>query len=93
MAQPSTLLSTLHGLSESLKHAHPPTHPISAALLNPYGPSSSTTARGEEAQPLTRESVRSALSGMREVLDKFKGIWEEGGEDARVRGAGKMKEW
>ena len=42
---------------------------------------------------MTRESVRTALSGMRDVLERFKGIWEEGGEDARVRGAGKMKEW
>lgn len=42
---------------------------------------------------MTREAVKDAVTGIRDVLERFKTIWEEGGEDGRVRGAGKMKEW
>ena len=87
MADPPTLLSTLHGLAASLKAVSPSSTVPASTLLSAYGPSPA------EGPPLTRETVTEAVAGIRDVLERFKGIWEEGGEDGRVRGAGKMKEW
>ena len=88
MADPPTLLSTLHTLVTSLKSVQSGSAPPSSPLLSGYGP-----AVDGGAAPLTREAVKEAVAGMRDVLERFKGIWEEGGEDGRVRDAGKMKEW
>ncbi|CED82850.1 Predicted transporter (major facilitator superfamily) [Phaffia rhodozyma] len=85
-----SVLSHLNSLASSLSAYYPPgSHPSS---INPYAslPPDLTLAANV---PLTREGFQQAVGGIRNVLEQFKSIWEEGGEEGRVRAAGLMKDW
>lgn len=85
-APPPTVLSTFHSLSTSLRAAQP--SPLVPALISPHAPLAGPAPH--HPPPLTREALGSAISSVRDVLEQFKVIWEEGGEEGRTRAAGLM---